>query len=79
MIVELAEQRELRRICNAVLDARKHIDRTHMRRARGVIDPAECEAEIAAALEQLAQLKSDLVAAMLRWPSTAETQNANQQ
>jgi hypothetical protein len=76
-ITNLAEQRELRRINSAVIDARKRVDLTHMRRASGVIDATESEAQMAALLAEFAKLKSDLDEAILKWPSHTENENVS--
>ena len=77
-VINLAEQRELFRISAAVMAANWRTELAHIRLACGVIDAAACTAEIASVLEQLARLKSDLDAAVLKWPSNMEMENASQ-
>jgi hypothetical protein len=68
-VINFAEQFELRRICAAVMDATKRNETARASLTAGVIDAAKCDREIALVLEQLAKLKRDLDAAILRWPS----------
>ena len=75
-VIDLAEQIELRRIQAGVADATKRNEIARARLAAGAISAAECDCEIAAVLEQLAQLKCDLDAVVSKWPSNTEMGNA---